>query len=213
MRASFEEARDIVLAAAYETLYSFSDWESFKADDIHERVKDVFALGFTRRVLTNLRDSNLISSDAFDETSTTMYSLTDEGIHAAEQLPALNTLVARFRDYGSGVQGDILVPASDRIVRLDHNRAEAAVRPIDELLDALSEDNGNPDQPGLRERLIGQIKAGRELIRAGEFRAYLLYEVLVRALNELINRYKNPTITALANALLGAVVGQLIQGQ
>lgn len=213
MRASFEEAKDVVLVAVYETLYHFSEWEAFKADDIHERLKDVFALGFTRRVLSNLSAQKLITSDSYDESSPVMYSLTDEGIHAAEQLPALNTLVARLRDYSSGVQGDIAVPASDRIVRLNHNQVEVAVQPVDELLNALEQDNGNPDQPGLRERLIGQIKAGRELIRAGEFRAYLLYEVLVRALGELIKHYKNPTITALANALLGAVVGQLIQGQ
>jgi hypothetical protein len=103
-----------------------------------------------------------------------------------------------------------IVPASDRIVKLDHNQISAAESPISELLGALERDNGDPDQPGFRERLLGQIRAGRELIRSGEFRAYLLYETLVRALGELVTRYKDPTISALANALLGALVGKMI---
>ncbi len=211
MRASFDEAKDIVLVAAYETLYNFSDWDSFKADDIQGRLENVFALGFTRRVLGSLTSNELMSADSYDESSPVMYSLTDKGLEMAERLPPLRTLIARFHDYNAGAQGELQVPASDRIVRLDHNQIQAAVQPVTELIDALEQDNGDPEEPGLRERLLGQIRAGRELIRAGEFRAYLLYEVLVRALGELIKRYKNPTIAALANALLGAVVSQMIQ--
>ncbi|KFD29078.1 hypothetical protein IH86_06560 [Sphingobium yanoikuyae] len=99
------------------------------------------------------------------------------------------------------------------MVRLNHNQVEQAEKPISDMVSALEQDNGDPDQPGLRERLLGEIKAGRELIRAGEFRAFLLYETLVRALGELIKRYKNPAIVALAEALLGAVVGQMMQGK
>ncbi len=106
---------------------------------------------------------------------------------------------------------DYPVPASDRIVTLTDNQINAVEAPIADLLQALQDDNGDPDVPGLRVQALGQIKAGRELIRAGEYKAYLLYEVLFRALSELIRRYQNPTISALANALLGAVVSTLLQ--
>ncbi len=46
---------------------------------------------------------------------------------------------------------------------------------------------------------------------SGEYRAYLLYEVLVRALNELMTRYKNQTIAELAKALLGIVLSKMLQ--
>lgn len=108
-------------------------------------------------------------------------------------------------------QDSDIAPASDRIVRLDHNQVATAEHAVSELLTAVEQDNGDSDQPGLRERIIGQIKAGRELLRAGEFRAYLLHEVLIRALGEIISRYKNQTIVALANALLGALVSQILQ--
>jgi hypothetical protein len=106
---------------------------------------------------------------------------------------------------------NIEIPASDRIVSLNHNQIVSADAPITELIEALESDNGNPDTPGLRERLIGQIRAARELLRVGEYRAYLMYELLVRALGEIVLRYGNPTISALANALLGAVVSELVQ--
>ena len=112
-----------------------------------------------------------------------------------------------FRDL---VEAD-LIPASDRIVRLNDNQIAEVQPQVSELIRQLEKDNGDPNQPGLRERLIGQIKAGRELIQAGEFRAYLLFELLVRALNELVEKYGNPTIAALAQALLGAVVSKLLE--
>ena len=108
-------------------------------------------------------------------------------------------------------EANIIVPASDRIVRLNDNQIRETNQQAGLLIKELEIDNGNPDYAGLRERLLGQLKAGRELIQAGEFRAYLLYEVLVKALNELIRKYGNPAIAALANALLGALVSNVFQ--
>ena len=138
-------------------------------------------------------------------------SLTAEGLREAERLIEAGSVVLRLRSQDS--LANIEVPAADRVVRLDHNEIQDAEQPISQIVDALEQDNGDPDQPGLREILLGQIKAGRELIRAGEYRAFLLYEVLVCALDELIKRYKNPAIVALANAFLGAIVSQLLQAK
>ena len=123
-------------------------------------------------------------------------------------LPQLNDLKENF-GFRDLVEADA-IPASDRIVRLNDNQIAEVEPQVSELVRQLENDNGDPNQPGLRERLLGQIKASRELIRAGEFRAYLLFELLVRALNELVEKYGNPAIAALANALLGAVVSKLL---
>ena len=141
-----------------------------------------------------------LSAEDLVEYSNGSYGITEKGILVVEQ---------QFSDAATDLVGPI--PASDRIVTINHNQISETDRSVSELVDELESDNGDPEQPGLRERLLGQIKAGRELIRAGEFRAYLLYETLARALSELISRYKNPTIVALANALLGAIVSQLLQ--
>ena len=106
---------------------------------------------------------------------------------------------------------NVEVPASDRIVSLDHNQISDADAQVSELITELEKDNGDPENPSLRVRLLGQLRAGRELIRAGEFKAYLLYEVLIKALAELVDRYGNETIKALANALLGALVSKMLE--
>lgn len=212
MRLQFEEIKGLVLAAAYETLYSVAEYESLNADDIHKLLSEYVSLGITRRALSSLADANLIKTDSFDETSPIYYVLTDAGLNSAEKLPSLLSQKRRLQQLAA-VDDDrqILVPAADRIVSLSHNQLSESDKLVSELTIELEKDNGDPDQPGLRERLIGEIKAGRELIRAGEFRAYLLYETLFRALSELIKRYKNPTIVALAEALLGAIVSQIFQ--
>ncbi len=117
-------------------------------------------------------------------------------------------MTARYR-IGS-VRDIVEVPASDRIVSLTHNQVDETDRSLTNVIETLEADNGSPESPGMRERLLGQLKAGRELILSGQFRAYLLYEVLVRALDELIAKYGNPAIAELAKALLGALVGKML---
>lgn len=104
-------------------------------------------------------------------------------------------------------------PASDRIVKFSHNQIEEAVSSILPVVEALEADNGDPDQPGFRERILGQLRAGIELIRVGEFKAYLVYLTVVRGLGELIQKYGNPAIARLADALLGGIVSQIFQAK
>jgi hypothetical protein len=58
---------------------------------------------------------------------------------------------------------------------------------------------------------LGQFKAARELVRAGEYFAHLLYDTLLRGLGELIEKYGKTAIVAVANAFLGAAVSLLMQ--
>jgi hypothetical protein len=132
-------------------------------------------------------------------------------ISEEDDYPRLGHRIAKDDSGGESSMAPLDIPASDRIVSLNHNQVSEADSQIGELLERLEIDNGDPNNSGLRERVIGQIKAGRELVRSGEYRAYLLYEVLVKALQELTKKYGNETIVALANALLGAVVSKLLE--
>lgn len=106
----------------------------------------------------------------------------------------------------------VIIPASDRIVTLGHNQVAELEEPIEELVEALERDNGVPDQPGVRERLLGQVKAGRELIRAGTFKAYVLYVTLFRALGELIERYKGTAVAMAAASLVDLLIKKIFEG-
>jgi len=98
------------------------------------------------------------------------------------------------------------VPASDRVVTLSHNQVQEIEAPLDELVKALEADNGIPDRPGLKERLLGQIRAGRELVRAGTFRSYVLYVTLLSGLSSLAEKYKDHAIGAVAATLIELLI-------
>jgi hypothetical protein len=140
------------------------------------------------------------------------FRISAEGCKKVESQFADDDEMLQFFNSTADENAEILIPAADRIVRLDHNQISEADASVSEVITALEADNGNPEVVGLRERLLGQMRAARELIRAGEYKAYLMYELLVRTLEEIITRYGNPTINALANALLGALVSKLIDG-
>jgi hypothetical protein len=98
------------------------------------------------------------------------------------------------------------VPASDRLVSLSHNQFKEIDEPTGELLDELERDNGIPDHPGLKERLAGQIRAGRELLRAGEFQLDIFRSTMLSGLAELKDRYGDHAIGAAASALLTLIL-------
>lgn len=98
------------------------------------------------------------------------------------------------------------IPASDRIVSLSHNQFKEIDEPTGELLEQLEKDNGIPDHPGLKERLAGQISAGRELLRSGEFQLDIFKATMVAGLSELKDRYGDHAIGAAASALLTLIL-------
>lgn len=124
-----------------------------------------------------------------------------------------DVFAAYFGRYPEGFNAQIQVPAADRIVNLNHNQVAELEAPVEELVEQLERDNGIPDAPGTKERLLGQIKAGRELLRSGSFRAYLFYATILSALGELVTRYQGHAISMVAASLIDLLVKQALQGQ
>ena len=125
-----------------------------------------------------------------------------------------------FSVYGKGGQDipdshpklDVGVPASDRIVSLNDNQISDLDEPLKHIIDELDKSNGNPEHPGFRERALGQLRAGRELIRAGTFKAYLLYSVLITALAEVAQRHQGTVIEGSIQALIALLVQHVFSG-
>ena len=97
-------------------------------------------------------------------------------------------------------------PASDRIVNFNDNQISDLDEQTTRVIEAVSTQNQIDDEPGLREVILGQLKAGRELIRAGSFRIFVLEATLIQSLTFLVKRYEKEAIGALAAALLGALL-------
>jgi hypothetical protein len=102
-----------------------------------------------------------------------------------------------------------LIPASDRMVSLSHNQISELEQDSTKLIDAVEDLNSIDGDTGLRATVIGGLKAGRELIRAGAFKLYALEVTLVEALKFLVKRYEREAIGALAAVLLAALATHL----
>jgi len=104
---------------------------------------------------------------------------------------------------------NLVVPASDRIVSLNHNQVQELDKQASDVIDLVSAQNAIEGSLGLRERIIGQLKAGRELIRSGEFRLYLLEISLVETLRWLADKYAKDAIGVLALDLMKTLAKKL----
>lgn len=114
------------------------------------------------------------------------------------------------RESGSIVLGP-LIPASDRIVSLIHNQQTELENSTTELIETLEAENSIDGDSSLRQRVLGQLKAGRELIRAQSFSAYLLHQTLMTALGGLIEKYKGQAIGETAKKLLGLLIEHIFK--
>ncbi len=98
------------------------------------------------------------------------------------------------------------VPAADRIVSLTHNQQLELESSSTELVDVLARENAIDGDGDLRDRLLGQVRAARELIRAQSIRAYLLHETVMTVLTSLIERYQDQAIGQAAKKLLDLLI-------
>jgi hypothetical protein len=104
------------------------------------------------------------------------------------------------------------VPASDRIVSLSDNQTEELESATERLIDALIPENAIDGDAPKRDRFLGQLRAGRELIRSKTLSAYLLYQTLMQMLGQLIEKYKGNAIGETAKQLWGLLLKHIFGG-
>lgn len=104
---------------------------------------------------------------------------------------------------------DVVIPASDRIVTISHNQYQSIEPEATKLIEQVEADNGLPDEPGFRERVLGHIRAGRELLRVGMFDAQLFYMSMIVGLKMLVEKYGDHALGALASKLLDVIVASI----
>ena len=167
MKYSFNLAKDIVLIATYETLVFHAEYETFGAEEIHKRVEGHFGAGFVRRVLSSLAKDGLVTLDQYDESSPMHYTLSDDGFEYMEGLPSL----AEFLEKVSNVDDlDPSVPASDRIVTLDHNKPNYAeiAEALDNAIEIAKDTKTNGISGDTHSSLLAGLESARNLWRAFE---------------------------------------------
>ena len=91
---------------------------------------------------------------------------------------------------------------TDRVVTLTHNQAVEIEEKTSEIISQVSLLNFIEGEPNLRELVLGQLKAGRELVQEGTFKIYAIEITLVEGLQFLAKRYEREGVAALAAALV-----------
>jgi len=109
--------------------------------------------------------------------------------------------------------GSDLIPASDRIVSLNHNQIAEIESSADELIAAIEPENSIDGDAEERSRVIAQVRAAKELVRAGSVRVYLMYETLFHALGKLIEKYAGKALGQVASKLLDLLVENILDGK
>lgn len=97
-------------------------------------------------------------------------------------------------------------PASDRVVTLSDNQSKDLESKASSLIQEFEKENSVDGDLGIRAKILGQLKAGRELLIAGVFSTHALFFTLITALSSLAKRYEKETIGALASVLLAELV-------
>lgn len=119
-----------------------------------------------------------------------------------------NTRPDQANDVGSDEEQDS-VPAAGRIVSLSHNQRLEIEGPLDDIIKKVEDENQIGDEDGLRELIIGKIKAGRELVRASVFSIQTLHLTLVVGLKMLVEKYEDMAIGIAAAKLIDLLVAQI----
>ena len=129
-----------------------------------------------------------------------------------DALSAYKEMGANPSDHDNLDDSDI-VPASDRLVTLNDNQISEIHEPIDEIIDQMEAHNGDPDDVNFRSRVIGQLKAGRELVRVGVFKYWLFEQTLLNAIGELIQKYAGSALGIAAAKLLEMLLEKIFRGE
>jgi hypothetical protein len=129
----------------------------------------------------------------------------------------LENAVSKFGDSENNLERPILeqpstqIPASDRIVRLDDNSnlRDEIIGKIDELATIIRGHNEDDGQLAEKERILAELRAGEELLKAPSVRVIALSTVLGTALAWLAKEFAGGIIGQLA-AILMELIGPLL---
>jgi hypothetical protein len=97
-----------------------------------------------------------------------------------------------------------IVPASDRIVLLNDNQKAKLVEKAEEIITELETQTNRAidGDPNLFDRIIGQLKASKELFFSGCVRVQIIHLALIETLQLLAARYVDTIIGGLATELI-----------
>jgi hypothetical protein len=125
----------------------------------------------------------------------------------------LRRQIARAAEGQESAHEPIEVPASDRIVPLDHNSVsyEEAIRAVDRLEELVRQTNDYDDVEE-KDQVIAELSAGRRLLQAARVRVAAVAQVLAAPIRALMVRFGTGLINQAAHDVWDKLTGLLGSG-
>jgi hypothetical protein len=125
----------------------------------------------------------------------------DERIKRDTVVDTANTATTNFAE----------VPASDRVVLIDHNSAgyRGTEEALDNLEHGLQSANDFPGVPEEKDQFVAEVSAARRLLQAARVRIVALAELLKPLLVQFVAKVKDNVIATLAAGAAAAIVAWL----
>ena len=185
--------------------YAHSENILFTEKELCECIKNTSAR-IIHYSLQELDESPNVDSEFVDEDEEVLgCSITRGGIKFVEGWPD--------DDYDRISEGiDFLdddVPASDRVVSLDHNSKayQGAVDAVDRVIEAIAGDNEyGSENPEEKEAVVGALGAARKLLDAVEVRISAVQTILLPPLQYIADNFSKGAFAALGAVAVAAVM-------
>lgn len=155
----FEEAKIALAKAIYDLLTESPDFEWFSVSAITKKSQLQIGSAFVSRVMTLSREEDDIF-ERFDGDGEDLWTLAKEGFELVESQALLFNSVVDF------------VPASDRVVRFNHNSPEALEisAKIAELSESLRGANDPEIDEQERSRIHSALEVSKQIWSSGQFK-------------------------------------------
>lgn len=208
----FDKVKDQTLYLVYERCKDPNSGFPMTLHRLNEIMPDIGSSVFARKAINALIEAQLLEGSYVEEIREHLYEISYTGIEYVER--ELEDPTSEITNY-AGKHSHILqnmspIPASDRIVSLDHNRPEykEATEKLDQVIDLVEADRSNDFDD--KEQRVSELKAGRELLKSHLVNSKTIGTVLGTCLTFLTIKFADVAIgdlAATAWAAIKAVLG------
>ena len=159
MFMDFKAAKELVARRVYEQIYTSEEAEHFFATEIWTLCGDQFSTIFVRKIVADLIAERVFEAVFFEQEGEDGFTITSKGIAFAERV--IN------RDE-SDKAGLAMIPASDRVVTINHNGAEEreVIRGVEDAVEAVRQ--SNTILPADRGWIGSQLESGLGLLKTAK---------------------------------------------
>lgn len=204
MALRFEEVQDLILYELYWFLSEPDSPEDVDPSIIKEILQDQTSIVFIDEAISALREDGYVVDTGV---LPNMFSINAKGLkYVDDNISKPATFLGKYHEK-SLYEHNLPVPASDRVVSIDHNKPEylEAIETLEKTVAEAGKSNefGNLfADPEDRVRVLSEINSGITLFRNTRVKIRAITDVLISNLRLIANKLPDAALGALASRAL-----------